>query len=79
MGFQTRSSLMKNENGDCLQIPQNFKNCTLKNNYSQLWNIHNVSNVGQTEIHTAEPLVSGSSRMYKSSNGDQILAELIHT
>jgi hypothetical protein len=50
-------------------------------------NVHNVSAVRQIEIHTAEPLVPGSSHLeveiaiaklkkYKSSGSDQIPAEL---
>jgi hypothetical protein len=50
-------------------------------------NVHNVSNVRQIEVHTAEPLVPGPSRLveiaiaklkkYKSPGSDQIPAELI--
>jgi hypothetical protein len=50
--------------------------------------VYNVSDVRQTEVHTAEPLITGPSRLevdipiakfkrYKSPNSDQILAELI--
>jgi hypothetical protein len=50
--------------------------------------VHNVSDVRQIEVHTAEPLVPGPSRLevetaiatlkqYKSPGSDQILAELI--
>jgi hypothetical protein len=50
--------------------------------------VHNVSDVRQIEVHTAEPLEPGSSRLeveiliaklkkYKSSGSDKILAELI--
>jgi hypothetical protein len=50
--------------------------------------VHNVSNVRQREVCTAEPLVSASSclefeiaiaklKKYKSPGSDQILAELI--
>jgi hypothetical protein len=50
-------------------------------------NVHNVSEVRQIEIHTAEPLVSGPSHLeveisiaklkkYKSAGNRQILAEL---
>jgi hypothetical protein len=34
-----------------------------KNYFSQLLNVHNVSDGRQIEIHTAEPLVSGPSRL----------------
>jgi hypothetical protein len=59
-----------------------------KNYSSQLLNVHNVSDVRQIEVHTAEPLVPGSSRLeveiaiaklkkYKSPGNDQIPAEII--
>jgi hypothetical protein len=58
------------------------------NYFSQLFNAHNVSDVWQIEIHTAEPLVPGPSHLevdisfaklkkYKSPGSDQIPAELI--
>jgi hypothetical protein len=51
-------------------------------------NVHNVNDVRQIEVHTAEPLVSGPSRLeveipiaklktYKLPGSDQILVELI--
>jgi hypothetical protein len=50
--------------------------------------VHSVSDVRQIEVHTAEPLVPGPSRLeieiatakfkwYKLTGSDQILAELI--
>jgi hypothetical protein len=59
-----------------------------KNYFSQLLNVHRVSNVRQIEIHTAEPLVPDNTppeveiaieilKRYKSPGSDQILAELI--
>jgi hypothetical protein len=59
-----------------------------KNYFSQLLNVHNVSDVRQIEVHTVEPLVPGPSRLeveiaiakfknYKSPGSDQIPAELI--
>jgi hypothetical protein len=67
----------------CLRIPTRWKNY-----FSQLLNVHNVSDVRQIEVHTAEPLVPGPSRLeveiaiakfkkYKSPGSDQIPAELI--
>jgi hypothetical protein len=52
--------------------------------------VHNVSDVRQIEVHKAEPLVPGPSRLeveiaiaklkkYKLPGGDQIPAELIQT
>jgi hypothetical protein len=59
-----------------------------KNYFSQLLNVHNVNEVRQTEVHTAELLVLGPSRLeveiaipkfkkYKSPGSGHIPAELI--
>jgi hypothetical protein len=59
-----------------------------KNYFSQLLNVHNVSDVRQIEVHTAQPLVPGPSRLevevaitklrkYKCPCSDQISAVLI--
>jgi hypothetical protein len=58
------------------------------NYFSQLLNVHNVSEARQIEIHTAEPLVPGPSqheveisipklKKYKSPGSDKIPVELI--
>ena len=60
----------------------------MSNCFSQLFNVHGVKDVGQTEIHTAEPLVPDPSasevelaidklKSHKSPGIDQIPAELI--
>jgi hypothetical protein len=78
---------VKDENGDLSADSRNILN-TWKNYFSQLLNVHNVSDVRQKEVHTVEPLVPGPSRReveiaiaklkkYKSTGSDQILAELI--
>jgi len=59
-----------------------------RNYFSQLFNVHGVKDVGQAEIHTAEPLVPEPSasgfelaidklKSHKSPGTDQIPAELI--
>jgi hypothetical protein len=59
-----------------------------RNYFSQLFNVHGVKDVGQAEIHTAEPLVTKRSasevelainklKSHKSPGIDHILAELI--
>jgi hypothetical protein len=59
-----------------------------KNYFSQLSNVHNISDVRQIEEHTAETLVPGPSRLeveiaiaklkkYRSPGSDQIPTELI--
>jgi hypothetical protein len=78
---------VKDENGDLFANSHNILN-RFKNYFSQLLNMHNVSVLRQIEVHTAEPLVPGPSRLeveiaiaklkkYKSLGSDQILAELI--
>jgi hypothetical protein len=58
-----------------------------KNNFSQLFDVHNVGDVRQIEQHAAEPIVPGISRLkietaiakmkkYILSGNYQILAEL---
>jgi hypothetical protein len=53
---------VKDENGDLLADSHNILN-RWKNYFSQLLNVHNVSDVGQIEVHKAEPLVPGPSRL----------------
>jgi hypothetical protein len=86
-GCQPRNNLVKDENGDLLADSHNILN-RWKNYFSQLWNMHNDSDVRQIEVRMAEPLVPGPSRLefeiaiaklkkYKSPGSDQILAELM--
>jgi hypothetical protein len=51
---------VKDENGDLLAESNNILN-RWKNYLSHLLNVHNVRDVRQIEIHTAEPSVSGLS------------------
>jgi hypothetical protein len=85
--YQPRNILVKDENSDRLANTQNILN-RWKNCFSQLLNVYNVSDVRQTEVHTAELLVPGPSRLeveidiaklkkYKSPDSDQIPAEKI--
>jgi hypothetical protein len=78
---------VKDENGDFLADSNNILN-RQKNYFSQLLNIHRVSDVRQIEIYTAELLVPDPSpfdfeiayaklKRYKSPGNDEILAELI--
>jgi hypothetical protein len=46
----------------CLQILNNILNMW-KNYFSQLLNVHNASDVRQIDVHTAEPVVPGPSRL----------------
>jgi hypothetical protein len=78
---------VKDNNGDLIADSHNILN-RWKNYFSQLLNVHNVSDVRQIEVHTAEPLVPGPScleveiaiaklKKYKSPGSDEIPAELI--
>jgi hypothetical protein len=75
--------------GDALAVSHNILNWW-KNYFSQLLNVHYVSDIRQIEIHTAGPVVPGSSRLeveipisklkkYKSPGSGQIPTELIQT
>jgi hypothetical protein len=57
-----RNNLVKDENGDLLADSYDIL-YRWKNYFSQLLNVHNVSDVRQIEVHTAEPLVPGPSRL----------------
>jgi hypothetical protein len=72
---------VKYENADLLADSHNVLN-RWKNYFSQLLTVHNVSDVRQTEVHMAEPLVPGPSSFEVEiaiatlTSSDQILAEL---
>ncbi|PNF40230.1 hypothetical protein B7P43_G07077 [Cryptotermes secundus] len=79
-GYQPGSNLAKDENGDLLADSHNIFN-RWRNYYSQLLSVHRVSNIRQTEIPTAEPLVPDPSpfevesaiaklKRYKSTSSD---------
>jgi hypothetical protein len=54
-GYQSRSDLMKDENGDLLADSHNILNRWKY--FYQLFNVRRHNDIRQTEIHTAEPLV----------------------
>jgi hypothetical protein len=85
-GYQSINNLVGDENGDLLEDSHNTLN-RWKNYFSQLLNVHNDSDVRQTEVDTAELLVPGPNRLeneiavsnsekYKSPGSDQIPAVL---
>jgi hypothetical protein len=85
--YQPRTNLVNDGNGDMLADSHKILNIW-KNYFCQLLNIYGVNNIGQTEIHTAKPLVPEPSpcevgivivklKGYKSPSIDQISAELI--
>jgi hypothetical protein len=52
-GYQLRSNLMKDENGDLLSDSHNIWN-RWKNYICQLLNVHDISDVRKIAVHTAE-------------------------
>jgi hypothetical protein len=60
-GYQPRNNLVKDENGNVLADSHNILN-KWKNYFSQLLNVHNISDVRQIAVHTDEPLVPCPSR-----------------
>jgi hypothetical protein len=58
-GYQPRTTLLKDENGDLLADSHSILS-RLKNYFSQLLNVHRVSDARQMGIHTAELLVPQS-------------------
>jgi hypothetical protein len=60
-GYQSRNNLMKDDNGDLLADSNSLNGW--KNYFSQLLNVHNVCNIRQIEVHTAEPLVHAPSHL----------------
>jgi hypothetical protein len=86
-GYQPRTRIVKNEKGD-LVADSNSTMARWRNYFYQILNVHEVSDVRQAEIHTAEPLVPEPSvlevelaieklKSHKSPGTDQIPAELI--
>ena len=85
-GYQARTNTVKDYKGDSIADSHRIL-VRWKNYFSQLLNVQGVSDVRQTEIHTAEPLVLESSasefelaieklKSHKSPGNDQIPAEL---
>jgi hypothetical protein len=55
-GYQPRSKLLKDDNGDLLAESHNILN-GWKDYFSQLLIVHSISDVRQLKIHTADPLI----------------------
>ena len=86
-GYQPRTNIVKDEKGD-LVLDSHSIVARCRNNFSQLFNVHGVNDVRQTEIHTTEPLVPEPSAFevemafemlkgHQSPGTDQIPADLI--
>jgi hypothetical protein len=59
-GYQLPTNMVKDKNGYLLADFRNILN-RWKNYFSQLLNVHGVSDGRQVEIHTAEPSIPGPS------------------
>jgi len=55
-GYQPRCSIVNGKKGDLVADSHSIM-VRWRNYFSQLFNAHGVKDVGQAEIHTAEPLV----------------------
>ena len=86
-GYQPRTSIVKDEKGD-LDADSHRILARWRNHFSQLFNVHGVSEARQTKIHTAEPLVlelsafelemaAGKLKRHKSPGTDQIPPKVI--
>jgi len=86
-GYQPRCSIVKDEKGHLVADSHSIV-ARWRKYFSQLFNVHGVKDVGQAEIHTAEPLIPEPSaseielaidklKSHKSPGTDQIPAELI--
>jgi hypothetical protein len=89
-GYQPRANIVKDEKDEKVDLVTDSYGILARwrNHFSQLLNVHGVNNVRQTEMYTAEPLVSDPSafefemttvdlKRHKSPGIDQIPAELI--
>jgi len=86
-GYQPRCNIVKDEKGNLVADSHGIV-ARWRKYFSQLFNVHGVKDVGQAEIHTAEPLVPepsasevevviGKLKSHKSPRIDQIPAKLI--
>jgi hypothetical protein len=86
-GYQPRTKVVNDEKGDLVADSHSIL-ARWRSHFFQLLNVHGVKDVGQTEIHTAEPLVPEPRasqvemaieklKRHKSPGVDQIPAELI--
>jgi len=86
-GYQPRCNIVKNEKGDLMADSHSIV-ARWRKYFSQLFNVYGFKNVGQVEVHTAEPLVPEPSaaqfevaidkpKSHKSPGINQITAELI--
>jgi len=86
-GYKPRANILRDERGDLVRDSHSIL-ARWRKHFSQLFGTHGVSDVGQKEIHTAEPLVlepsafevemaTGKVKCHKSSGIDQIPAEFI--
>jgi hypothetical protein len=86
-GYQPRTNIVRDEKGDLFTDSHSILT-RWRNHFCQLFNVHGVSDVRQTEIHTAESLLPEPSAFelempveklnrHRSPGTDQIPAELI--
>ena len=54
--YQPRCNIVKDEKGDLVADSHSIV-ARWRNYFSPLFNVHGVKDVGQAEIHTAEPVI----------------------
>ena len=76
-GYQPRCNIVKDEKGDLVADSHSIV-ARWSNYFSQLFNVHGVKDVGQAEIHTAEPLVPdpSASEFELATNQNSIAEEI---
>ena len=87
-GYQPRTNKVRDEEGDLVTDCHSILDRWREQFFCQLFDVHGVSAVRETEIHTAEPLVTevsafqfqitiGKLNRHKSPGIDQIPTEMI--
>jgi len=62
-GYQPRNKIVKDENRDLFADDSHRFLASRRKHFSQVLNVHEVNDVTQTEIRTAEPLVPDPSTL----------------
>jgi len=86
-GYHPKNNIVKDEQHDLVTDSHSIS-VRWRNRFSQLFNVHGVSDVRQTEMHTEEPIVPEPSALevemateklkrYKSLDTGQIPVEIV--
>jgi len=75
-GYQPRCNILRDEKGDLVADSHSIV-ARWRNYFSQLFNVHEVKDVGQAEIHTAEPLVPEPSASEVELTIDKLKSQIV--